>query len=208
MTKLKKLQAEKEACDAKLTALGEEVEEVKAEAIVAMKLPPGEALKVETKRGRVSSELKKKEAELKELEAQIQAATKTAAPSKEKEIAQKLGAELTETRKELKSVMKKVVKEQQVRDICFLPDEWDTIKVAINEHLIANERRTRETADRLSATRSAGGLKSELSMLETMDKQLREEGVMLRDLNDYIRKTETEAPDRFLCTEEEERSLR
>ena len=208
LEKLKKLQAEKEACDAKLTALGEEVEEVKAEAIVAMKLPPGEALKVETKRGRVSSELKKKEAELKELEAQIQAATKTAAPSKEKEIAQKLGAELTETRKELKSVMKKVVKEQQVRDICFLPDEWDTIKVAINEHLIANERRTRETADRLSATRSAGGLKSELSMLETMDKQLREEGVMLRDLNDYIRKTETEAPDRFLCTEEEERSLR
>ena len=208
LTKLKKLQAEKEACDAKLTALGEEVEEVKAEALVAMKLPPGEALKRETKRGRVSSELKKKEAELKELEAQIEAATKTAAPTKQKEVEQAVGKELAETKKALKSVMKKVVKEQGVRDICFLPDEWDTIKVAINEHLIANERRTRETADRLSATRAAGGVKSEVSMLEGMDKQLREEGTMLRDLNDYIKSTEAGDPDRFLCTEEEEKTLR
>jgi hypothetical protein len=204
---VKKLASEKADCEAKLAVLSSELE-IPQETITAMSVSTPKTRKMVIKRKKVEVEKKGKEAELERLRGELEAAISKAKPGEEKKVLEQLQGEIAETEKQLKSAIGKVEKQRiSSRDICFLKDEWNTIKLAISEHMTSNMARSKENQDRLMAARSAG-FSTETSIYQKYDKTLREEAGALAELRDYINEVEGQDPERFLCTESEMKNVR
>jgi len=204
---VKKLALEKADCEAKLAELSSELE-TPVETITAMTVAGPKARKMVIKRKKIEVEKKGKEAELERLKSELDMALAKATPGKQKETLQQLQSEIGETEKKLKVAIGKVERERSAgRDICFLRDEWNTVKLSISEHMASNMARAKENQDRLMAAR-AGGLATETSIYQKYDKTLREEAGALAELRDYINEVEGQDSERFLCTASEMKNVR
>jgi hypothetical protein len=202
-----RLATEKADCEARLAILSSELE-IPEETITAMTIATPKTRKMVIKRKKIEAEKTGKEAELERLRGELEVALSKAKPGKEKEVLEKLQGEVAETEKKLKSAIGKVERQRiSGRDICFLKDEWNTIKLAISEHMASNISRAKENQDRLMASRSAG-LSTETSIYQKYDKTLREEAKALDELRDYINEVENQDSERFLCTEPEMKTVR
>jgi len=110
---------------------------------------------------------------------------------------------LEEKIEELSELARKIEQERaKARGVCFLPDEWVTIKVSIGEHIAANSARLADIQSRLGGAR-ASGLTIGATAYESELRALKDEADVLEKLVDYIRGVEVESPGRFFCTESE-----
>lgn len=108
---------------------------------------------------------------------------------------------------ELKELSKKIERERsKSRDVCFFREEWSTIKAAIGEHMVSNTAQLADIQGKLTAARASG--LSGASVYESAFQNLKEERQVLDELVDYIRNAETKAPDKFVCTETETKTIR
>jgi hypothetical protein len=204
---VKILASQKADCEAKLAVLSSELE-IPQEMITAMSVSTPKTRKMVIKRKKTEAEKRVKEVELERLRGELEAAISKAKPGEGKKVLEKLQGEIADTEKQLKSAIGKVEKQRiSSRDICFLKDEWNTIKLAISEHMASNMTRAKENQDRLMAARSAG-LSTETSIYQKYDKTLREEAGALAELRDYINEVESQDTERFLCTESEMKNVR
>jgi hypothetical protein len=202
-----RLASEKADCEARLAILSSELE-IPEETITAMSVATPKTRRMVIKRKKTETEKKGKEAELERLRGELEAAISKAKPGEGKKVLEQLHDEVAETEKKLKSAIGKVERQRIAsRDICFLKDEWNTIKLSISEHMASNISRAKENKDRLMASRSAG-LSTETSIYQKYDKTLREEAVALDELIGFINEVEGQDPERFLCTEPEMKTVR
>jgi len=108
---------------------------------------------------------------------------------------------------ELKELSKKIERERsKSRDVCFFREEWSTIKAAIGEHMASNTAQLTDIQGKLTAARASG--LSGASVYESAFQNLKEERQVLDELVEYIKGAEKGAPDKFLCTDAETKTLR
>ena len=200
---LEKAAAEKAEYEARLEALEEGEKEAKP--VIAAKVGPGRPPK-RIRAAREMGALRKKAAEL---EGQIKAiAKKELTAAQEEELLESLKRAEEEPKKRLKEVAKKVERiVEKARDICFLKDEWNTIKISLGEHLASNMARLSEAQKRLSEARGAG-LTVDISTYENLLRTLQQEADVLSELTRYVRAEEGKDPGRFLCTQGEMGAVR
>jgi hypothetical protein len=200
---LEKAAAEKAEYEARIEAIEEE--EGAPKTIIATKVGPGRPPK-KIRAVREMESLKKKAAEL---EGQIKAiAKKELTPAQEGELLESLKKVEQEPKKQLKEVAKKVERiVERARNICFLKDEWNTVKISLGEHLASNMARLSEAQKRLSEARSSG-LTVDISTYENLLRTLQQEADVLSELTRYVRAEEGKDPGRFLCTQGEMGAVR
>lgn len=108
---------------------------------------------------------------------------------------------------ELKELSKKIERERaKSRDVCFFREEWSTIKAAIGEHMASNTVQLTDIQGKLTAARASG--LSGADVYESAVQNLKEERQILDELVEYIKGAEKGAPDKFVCTDTEAKTIR